>query len=353
LNATTILLVGNFLSRRGLTRQVCEELALRLEERGWTVIQSSGRLNRRSRLADMLWTVWHRRRDYEVAAVDVFSGPSFAWTEAVAWLLKQLDKPFVLMLHGGGLPEFAHRHPARVKRVLGWADAVTSPSRFLSEGLMGFNSGIEVIPNAIELPKYPFRLRDHPGPKLVWLRAFHNIYGPTLAPRVLRRVQEVFPDAKLIMAGPDKDGSLAEVKAVAAVEGVFELIEFTGKVHKEAVPAVLNRADIFINTTTVDNLPTSVLEALACGLCVVSTNVGGIPFLVEHGKDGFLVPQGDPDAMAATVIRILREPGLAGKLSTNGRRKAEQFDWETVLPMWEALFESLADIGHGHERTFG
>ncbi len=133
----------------------------------------------------------------------------------------------------------------------------------------------------------------------------------------------------------------------------MKLIEFTGKVHKDAVPAVLDRADIFINTTTVDNLPTSVLEAFACGLCVVSTNVGGIPFLVKHGMDGFLVPPGDPDAMAAAVIRILKEPGLAGKLSTNGRRKAGEFDWGAVLPRWKGSFESLTETGPGMNARLG
>ncbi len=94
-------------------------------------------------------------------------------------------------------------------------------------------------------------------------------------------------------------------------------------------------------------MPVSVLEAMGCGLCVVSTNVGGIPYLLEHEKDALLVPPGQADKMAAAVRRILTEPGFAEKLSRNARRKAEQFAWDAVLPKWENI---LLDLGeHGNE----
>jgi Glycosyltransferase len=92
-----------------------------------------------------------------------------------------------------------------------------------------------------------------------------------------------------------------------------------------------------LNTSRVDNTPVSVLEAMACGLCVVSTNVGGISYLLEDGHDALLVPSNDPSAMAAAVHRILVEPSLAKHLSYNARKKSEQFDWSNILPQWEAL----------------
>jgi glycosyltransferase involved in cell wall biosynthesis len=100
----------------------------------------------------------------------------------------------------------------------------------------------------------------------------------------------------------------------------------------------MDQGDIFLNTTNVDNTPISVLEAMACGLCVVSTNAGGIPYLLEHERDALLVPPDDAQAMARAVHRILTEPGLAESLSENARRKVEQFDWCAVLPQWERLF---------------
>src|SRR5690554_5768351 len=95
-----ILIVGNFLSAKGGSRGVCEELALRLPECDWAVGTTSSRPNRLMRLADMLWTVWYTRKQYDVAQVDVYSGPSFLWAEAVCQLLNHLEKPYVLTLRG-------------------------------------------------------------------------------------------------------------------------------------------------------------------------------------------------------------------------------------------------------------
>ena len=111
---------------------------------------------------------------------------------------------------------------------------------------------------------------------------------------------------------------------------------------------MLNSGDVFLNTTNVDNTPVSVIEAMACGLCVVSTNVGGLPYLLDDEQDSLLVQPDDPAAMATAVSRILRENVLATRLSQNARAKAEQFDWSTVLPQWLAL---LRGIGSGQKIT--
>jgi glycosyltransferase involved in cell wall biosynthesis len=110
----------------------------------------------------------------------------------------------------------------------------------------------------------------------------------------------------------------------------------------------LNRSDIFLNTADIDNTPLSVLEAMASGMCIVSTNVGGIPYLLEHETDALLVPPGDEAAMAAAVRRILTEPGLAERLSRNAYQKAKQFDWSIILPQWDKL---LLNAMETHVRT--
>jgi len=284
----------------------------------------------------MLDAVVRRRREYNVAHVDVFSGPAFLWGETVCAALRFCGKPYALTLHGGNLPIFASRHAFRVRRLLLSAQTVTTPSPYLREQMRLYRHDLQLLPNAIELSSYPFRARRRVRPTLVWLRAFHEIYNPMLAVDVLRQLQE----AKLTMIGPDKgDGTRQRVEAAAH----GRQIELAGKVAKAEVPHWLNRGDIFLNTSEIDNTPVSVLEAMACGLCVVSTNVGGLPYLLRDGEDALLVPPGDPEAMAAAVRRLLREPALVERLSRNGRLKAEAHDWSKVLPEWEALFASLAD----------
>jgi L-malate glycosyltransferase len=338
-----LLLVGNFLSSEGGSRHVCEELADRLRIAGWNVRTASHKRAKVSRLLDMVNAVWRGRRLDDVVHVDVFSGEGFLWAAAVVFLLRTTRKPYVLTLRGGSLPKFAARWPGPVRSVLGAASAITVPSEFLRREMGPYGSNLLLMPNPLDLAAYPYRRRERAEPRLVWLRAFHEIYNPSLAPRVLAAVARDFPEATLTMIGPDRgDGSLAKARAVASELGVLDRVHFPGQIPKAAVGERLSRADIFLNTTNVDNAPVSVLEALACGLCVVSTNVGGMRDLVRDGEDGVLVPPNDPEAMAAAVRRVLEEPGLAGKLSAQGRARAEGMDWSFVLPRWEVLFAAAS-----------
>lgn len=340
--ARGVLLVGNFLSASIGVRFVCEDLAERLSGAGWSVRTTSDRRPKLARLADMLGTAWSRRGEYAAAQVDVYSGQAFLWAEAACWTLRRARKPYVLTLHGGSLPMFAKRWPGRVRRLLQSAAVVTTPSRYLLEKMRPYRDDLCVLPNPLDLAAYTYRSRAKPAPRLVWLRAFHQVYNPALAVRVVAQLASEFPEIQLTMVGPDKgDGSLEAVRQAAAELGVAERVAIPGRVPKTEVPAWLDRADIFLNTTNVDNTPISVLEALGCGLCVVSTNVGGLPYLLEDGRNALLVPPDDPDALASAVRRVLNEPGLAERLSQAARATAEAHDWSVVLPRWEALLGSL------------
>ena len=159
-----------------------------------------------------------------------------------------------------------------------------------------------------------------------------------MVPKLLELLQVDYPAVSARMVGPDKgDGSLQDTMRLAEQLGVLDRLEIVGPVAKQDVPLQLSRGDIFLNTTNIDNSPVSVVEAMACGLCVVSTNVGGIPYLLENEVDSLLTPAGDAAAMANAIRRILTEPGLAGKLSSAGRRKVSEYDWSIVLPRWQAL----------------
>jgi glycosyltransferase involved in cell wall biosynthesis len=177
----------------------------------------------------------------------------------------------------------------------------------------------------------------------VWLRAFDDVYNPSLAVQVVVHLAQEFPSVRLVMMGPDKgDGSLVSMKDLAMKLGVVDRVTCTGQVSKDEIPHRLHQGDVFLNTTRVDNTPVSVLEAMACGLCIISTNVGGIPYLLEDEHDALLVPTDDPSAMAKAVQRVLTEDGLADRLSCNARRKVEQFDWSYILPKWERLLTGVA-----------
>jgi glycosyltransferase involved in cell wall biosynthesis len=337
-----LMISSGFVASRRSYRGMCQELADRLSESGYEVITSS-KAGRAARLFDMLYTIWRCRHRYEIALVDVFSGWAFLWADAACRLLHRLGKGCVLVLHGGNLPDFAARHPNQVKRLFQLADRITTPSNYLQDQLRPYSQQIGLIPNALDLQAYPFALRGNPNLCLIWLRALHRVYNPALAVRVIAALIDEFPDIHLILIGPDKrDGSREELLRLIDDLGIADRVELPGGVPKSEIPAWLNRGDIFLNTTTIDNTPVSVLEAQACGLCVISTDVGGIPYLLENEHDALLVPSGDQDAMQAAIRRILSEPGLAAKLSQNARRKVENLDWSVVLPQWEALITEAA-----------
>src|SRR5262249_7298751 len=153
-------------------------------------------------------------------------------------------------------------------------------------------------PNPIDLSAYKFTIRDIASPRLVWLRSFHSVYNPELCPRVLSLLTADFPQATLSMGGPDKkDSSLDATQREVRRLKLDDRVAFSGKIAKKAVAEWLQQGDIFLNTTNIDNTPVTILEAMACGLCIVSTDVGGIPYLLESEKTALLVPKDDPKAM--------------------------------------------------------
>lgn len=347
-----VLLAGNFLSRLGLARAPIEDLSERLGACGYEVIAVSPYRNRILRPAHMLATAVLRSRRYDAALVDVYSGPAFRIAETVGAALKMVRRPYVACLHGGGLPEFAAASPARVTAFLSGAAAVTAPSSYLAEGMKSYCESVTELPNALDLGAYSYRLRRETAPRLVWLRSLRNIYNPLLAIEVLARVRQRRPDARLTMVGADwGDGTRAKLEAAIKSLSLGDAVELRGAVAKSAVSAALNEGDIFLNTTDFDNTPVSVLEAMACGLCVVSTNVGGLPRLISHERDGLLVKPRDAEAMSTAVFRVLDSPQLAHAISAGGRRKAEACGWERLLPRWLELIDQVAS-GGGVGRQF-
>lgn len=343
----TVLLLGNFHSSSKGSRGVSEDLALRLDTLGWTVTSASSRQNRFMRLVDMIFAAIRHRAVYNVACLEVYSGNAFIWTEVCSLLLGILRKPTVLSLHGGNLPRFAVQWPSRVNRMLRSATVVTTPSNYLQQAFLANRKDIVLLPNALDLSEYTFLHRAYPQPRVAWLRAFHDIYSPSTAVEALALLIGDFQGIELTMFGPDKrDGSLQTMREIAQHLGVSDRLHTPGAIPKSEVPEKLALFDIFINTTTAESFGVSVMEAAALGMCIVTTNVGELPYIWTHEHDALLVPPNDPHAMADAIRRILTEPGLAERLSRNAREKAEQFDWSVILPQWEEL---LLDVIGRHQ----
>lgn len=332
-------MIGNYLPLRLGNKNVWHFMAERLRQAGWNVITTSSQENKMLRLADMLNTIIRRRNDYDLAQIDVFSGPAFLFASLSAKLLKRIGKPFILTMHGGGLPEMYAKHPRPLTRLLQNASEVVTPSPLLQIAFHPVRTDIRLIPNPIDIPSARYRLRKTVTPRLIWVRAFHTIYNPQMAIRVLSELRDQGVDASLFMVGPDKgDGNHADTVALAKTLKVQNHIQWVGGVPHEQIPEWLDKADIFLNTTNYDTSPRSLLEAMANGLCVISTNVGGVPYLVTDQVDGLLVPKNDHTQMTTAIVSLLENPDLASRLSENARQKVLNQDWHQVLPQWTELF---------------
>ncbi|MFN9892601.1 MAG: glycosyltransferase, partial [Acidobacteriota bacterium] len=137
------------------------------------------------------------------------------------------------------------------------------------------------------------------------------------------------------------EGSFPATLQLAELRVVGPRQHLRGGVANAQVPAQIQRGDIFLNTARIDNTPVSVLEAMACGLPVVSTNVGGIPYLLTPGRTGLLTAPDNAGAMAAAIRALLRNPALAAGLSAAGRDLAAACGWSRVLPQWQQLLHGL------------
>jgi Glycosyltransferase len=333
-----LCIVGPLVGRNpGYVTTPGETLAEMLRNAGYSVLTVSHSTNRYVRFADVVYTLLGNLRRIDVLVLSVYGGPSFIIEDAASLLAKRFGVPIVMHLHGGAMPQFMARFPRWTRRVLGRAHILVTPSEYLARLLRKYGFDAEAIPNMINLEAYPYRHRVAVRPRLLWMRAFHSIYHPEMAVRVLARVRERLPEATLVMAGQDK-GLKPAVKRLAAELGLAGAIRFAGFLDTEGKSREFAAADVFINTNRIDNQPVSVIEVLASGLPVVATAVGGVPDLLKHGETGLLVPDGDVEAMAEAVVRLTEDGSLAGRLSSGGRGLAARFDAGAVFARWEVLF---------------
>lgn len=338
-----ILYVGNYLSKFGNTPSSVEVLGKLLEQR-YPMKLISQKRNKVLRLVDIVFTLIATRRTTTVVMVDTYSAQGFYFALSVAVICRVIDIPYIPILHGGNLKSRL-QHSRRLSQfIFNRACILVAPSDFMMHTFNAFGyDNIKKIPNTIPVRNYSFKKREKYRPYLLWVRSFHRVYNPLMAIHTLEKLLVCFPEAKLCMIGPDKDGLMEECKSYVTDKGLAENLEFKGVLSKEQWHKVSESYDIFLNTADIDNTPVSVIEAMALGLPVVSTRVGGVPYLIDHGKTGLLVEAGDVMSMVRAVMRFIQEPEFASVLADQARFFVKSFDWDEIKKQWFDILDSFEE----------
>jgi len=333
-----ILYLGN---KKSITPSTVDTLGEQLKE-SYDVVTCSEVQNKVLRFLDMARHIIKYRKNCDLLIVDTYSSLNFYYALMTAFFGKLFKIPYIPILHGGDLPNNRlKKYPRLSHYIFSGSTQNITPSIYLKEAFDKEGYNTLYIPNNIELDAYTFREREKIEPKLLYVRSFAKIYNTKMAIRVLESLSKKYPSISLCMVGPDRDGSLEETKAFAKKLGLEDKVTFTGGLPRDEWLALANDYDVFINTTNFDNLPVSIVEAMALGFPIVSTNVGGLPYLIEDGIDGLLVDKNDDKMMSEKIELLLNDPTLCKTLSTNGRKKADTYDWNVIKEQWDNVIKDI------------
>jgi glycosyltransferase involved in cell wall biosynthesis len=338
-----IILLGNKLSKYGKNPTTVETLGERLKELD-IIVSASDLVNPIMRIFHMWWIIWRNRKKAKNVLIDTYSTSAFhfAWTSGR--LCRSLNIPYTPIIHGGQFESRIKSSTDLVSNYLKEAKYVVAPSEYLKNVIeSNFDIKVDIVPNAIDLKHYDFIPEKLDGKKLhiFWLRAFQSIYNPELAIEIINNLKNNFKiDVELSMVGPDKDSSRESVKKLISKYHLNQSVNLYGKLQPAQWKELAKTADLFLNTTRVDNMPVSVIEAMALGLPIISTNVGGIPFLVTHGQEGYLFPSEDWTTASKFIMKLMNDAEHRKMLRINARRKAQSMDWESeVRSKWEEILK--------------
>ena len=273
-----------------------------------------------------------------VDVVHIFSASywSFLLAQAPAIALARMfGKRVVLNYHSGEADDHLARWGARVHPWLRLAHEIVVPSVYLRQVFARHGYRARVIQNVVDTSRFAFRTRAPLRPHLLCARNLEPYYRVDVVIEAFARLRERYPEATLALAGVgSEEGALRRLVARRGARG----IEFLGRIEPAAMPAVYDRADIFVNASVLDNQPVSVLEAFAAGLPVVTTPTGDIANLVRDGVTGRIVRKGDAEGTAAAVAALLEDPPAALRLARRARETVEQFSWPQVRHAWARAY---------------
>jgi len=288
--------------------------------------------------------------------VDLFhimANSGWAWhlfAAPAVWIARLRGKPVVINYRGGEAESFLTAQARWVRPTLRLASAVIVPSGFLQRIFAAHGVPATIVPNVVDLARFRPASVAPDEVHIVVTRNLEEIYDIPTALRAFVHVRNAHPAARLSVAGsgPLRD----ELERLSAELRIADAVRFTGALEHANIADLYRSASVVLNPSRVDNTPNSLLEAMASGVPIVSTRVGGVPFMVEDGVTALLVPPEDPEALGEATLRVLRDPLLAERLRRAGLDAVQAFSWTRVRPILLGIYAAaLAPLGAGVRRA--
>jgi glycosyltransferase involved in cell wall biosynthesis len=329
-----IIYIGNFLSKHGLTESLAETFVIRLQDVGIKVKYTSTKKNKLFRLIDMISVALLANKE-NLILIDTFSTGAFYYSLIIGFIAKLKGIKYCPVLRGGNLPtklkgnfiaDFYFNNSFKI----------IAPSKYLGSIFEEKFTNVICIPNFIPVVNYPYLHRNAASPNLIWVRSFHETYNPLLVLKTVDLLKDEYPNIHVTMIGPDKDGSQSKFIHEMNRLKLSRYFNLTGKLEKKSWIDLSKNSSIFINSTNFDNHPVSIIEAMALGFPIISTNVGGVPYLIQDGMNGLLFEKDNKIEFAKKIKLILNNPDLCSRLSENARNTALKYDWNVIKEVWKS-----------------
>jgi glycosyltransferase involved in cell wall biosynthesis len=232
------------------------------------------------------------------------------------------------------------------------ADIVTSPSRALGGELQGhgLTRPLRIMPNPVNVEffvpvknaaaKKQLKKRFGAGQRsLVYMGRISYEKDIDQALTAFEAASWKLPDLTFMIVGDGPERK--KLEALAKKSGVSGKVIFTGMLHREDLRDALQANDAFVTASRSENMPVSVIEAMACGLPVASVKAKGIPEIVRHGVNGLLAPPDCPEKLAAAIVRLFSAPADLRKKSRASRKLAEQYSQKNITKAMVGLYEKI------------
>lgn len=275
----------------------------------------------------------------------VSSRASF-WRKALFMTLAiSFRVPYLLHLHGSEFQIFydrecGERRRAVVRYFFRRAARVVVLSRQWGVWVRGMcpDAKVETIYNPVILPSHRTPFADREPASLLFLGRLGERKGTYDLLHAIQRLQPRFPGLKLLLGG---DGEIERVRAMATELGIARSVELLGWVDAERKRELFSRSAVYVLPSYNEGLPMSVLEAMAAGMPIASTPVGGIPEAVSDGVEGLIAPAGDVDALAKNLGRLLADGQLRERMGAAARSRVERdFSSTGILPRVESIYRA-------------